>query len=272
MSRRRAAVRQGAWWLVCAWLGTVSPVQAQSPEGRVRAHTVVGKLEEKVVDAPEPIGSRRLYVLLPPDLDPAERYPVIYALDGQDLFDATTAAGREEWGIDELLDARPPGIPSVIVVGIEAAPHAILDMAPPGSTDGARADLFARFLAEVVKPFVDRTYPTRSGPGAAVLLGRGPAALFSIYAAWTRSDVFGAAIALELPDVDRASLEWIEELPSGHPHLWIEQSAGDAAVRPSATDVLDALRRGARVDYSMGSGATTPLVLVGVGLRAVFSP
>jgi len=269
---RGHAVRYGAPWLACAWLAAAPVVQAQTPTPHATAHTVVGKLEQQVVTGPEPIGSRRLDVLLPPDFDPQHRYPVVYAQDGQDLFDAATAAGGDEWGLDELLDARPAGIPSLIVVGIEAAPHAILDWAPPGSTDGARADVFARFLAEVVKPFVDRTYPTQSGRETAVLLGRGSAAVFSIYAAWTRSEVFGAAIALELPDIDRASFGWLEQKPAKHLDLWIEQSAGDTAVRPSDTDVLEALRRGARVEYSMGSRTTSPLVLVGAGLRSLFSP
>jgi hypothetical protein len=158
---RGHAVQLGASWLACAWLGLAPAVEAQGAGAHAPAHTVVGKVEEHVVTGSEPIGSRRLYVLLPPDFDPKRRYPVVYAQDGQDLFDAATAAGGDEWGLDELLDARPAGIPSLIVVGIEAAPHAIRDWAPPGSTDGARADVFVEFLVEVVKPFVDRTYPTR---------------------------------------------------------------------------------------------------------------
>jgi len=272
LRRAHTAIRHRASRVVCLWTLAPAAVWAQSPGLAAVAHTVVGHLDEHVVTGPGPIGSRRLHVLLPPDFDPEHRYPVVYAQDGQDLFDAATAAGGEEWGLDELVDAKPPGIPPLIVVGIEAAPHAILDMAPPGSTEGARADLFARFLAEVVKPFVDRTYPTQSSRQGAVLLGRGPGALFSIYAAWTQADVFGGAIALELPDADPASLAWVQEKPAARPRLWIEQSAGDVAVRPSATALLESLRAGAQVSYSMGSSKASPLVLVGAGLRELFSP
>jgi enterochelin esterase-like enzyme len=249
-----------------------APVRAQKGAGTAPTHTVVGRVEEHEVQGAEPIGSRRLHVLLPPDFDRGRRYPVVYAQDGQDLFDAATASGRDEWGVDELLAAGPPGIPPLIVVGIEAAPHALLDMAPPGSTDGARADVYARFIVDIVKPFVDRTYPTRPGRQNAVLLGRGAGALFSIYAAWTHAAVFGGAIAIELPELDATSMGWVQQEPADRPHVWIEQSAGDTAVRPSGTSMLEALRAGASVDYSMGGGAAPPLVLLAAGLRALFSP
>jgi len=49
----------------------------------------------------------------------AERYPVLYLNDGQDLFDACTSLfNSEEWGVDETTTAliQHGKIPPVIIV------------------------------------------------------------------------------------------------------------------------------------------------------------
>lgn len=256
-------------------LGLGGPVAGHSGAAAVeppaKPSTVVGRLDAHAGIASTEIGARRVWVLLPPGYDAERRYPVVYAQDGQDLFDAALAAGGEEWALDELLAARPPGIPELLVVGIEAAPEAMRDYSPPGSMDGARGEEYVRFVAEVVKPFVDGKYATRSGPESTFTLGCGAGAVIALYAAWTRPETFGGAMALELPDLDRASLAWLDKRPAvGRPRLWIEQPVGDAA-RPSATAMLEALRAGAEVHYILGTRVSSRVTLAAAGLRALLT-
>jgi len=142
----------GAWSLLA--LGGWAPGGWATPGADSTAiPSVVGRLE--VLDGiasselPQP---RRAWVLLPPDYDPARRYAVLYATDGQDLFDEAMAPGGEELGLDELFAARPAGIAPLLVVGLEASAHALLEYSPPGTRDGACADALVRLLTEAGVP------------------------------------------------------------------------------------------------------------------------
>jgi hypothetical protein len=235
-------------------------------------HTIVGQLDVETgiasADLPAP---RRLFVLLPEPYDSKQHYPVIYAPDGENLFDAATAAGGEEWGLDELLAAHPPGIPAAIVVGIESAPDALREYALPGSREGAQGDAWVRLVVDVVRPWVNEHYATRSGARDTIFMGEGAGATAALYAAWTHPDVFGTAIAIELPD-PRAE-EWPAPKPGAKRlKLWIEQAAGEVAQRPSATQFLAKLETGARVQYVVAGPQSTRIARVAAGLRAAFEP
>jgi hypothetical protein len=237
-------------------------------------HTVVGTLEVlsgiASVALPAP---RHAFVLLPPGYDTKQRYPVLYATDGQDLFDAATAAGGEELALDELLAARPAGIPALIVVGIEGSPQALREYSPPGTMDGARGDDYLRLLVDVVKPLVDHKYATQPGRQSTYLFGQGAGGLLAVYAAWTRPDVFGGSIAIDWPDVDPAVLPPAAQRPaqSVPPRLWIAVAGGDMAQRPSSAQLLETLRRGAVLTYVVVSPHAPRITAVAAGLRALFT-
>src|SRR5580693_7565585 len=69
--------------------------------------------------------TRYLRVWLPPGYDDAQNasrtYPVFYLNDGQNLFEAISAFGGVEWGVDETADRliRQGAVPPMIVVGID---------------------------------------------------------------------------------------------------------------------------------------------------------
>jgi hypothetical protein len=237
--------------------------------------TVTGNLEVHSGFASPELGNRRrLFVLLPPHYgaEPQRRYAVLYAQDGQDLFDTETAAGGEEWALDELLDAKPPGIPALIVVGIEAVPQAMVEYAPPGSREDARADAYLQFLAREVKPFIDAHYRTLPGPENAVLMGEGAGGLFSVYGSWRMPKTFGIGIGLGLPDMDRRWGAWSQAPPAdGQPRLWIEQTSGDMA-RGSTTSLLATLQRSADVRVVMAGLRSGRLLRLATALRALLPP
>ena len=82
--------------------------------GDVRLHTLTSRIFGN---------TRTLRVLVPPGYDAPEnaavKYPVLYLLDGQNLFDACLSEiSRTEWGVDETVYRliREKKIPPLIVL------------------------------------------------------------------------------------------------------------------------------------------------------------
>jgi predicted alpha/beta superfamily hydrolase len=101
-----------------------------------------------------------------------QRYPVLYLHDGQNVFDAATAFGGVEWGVDETAQQliRNKLIEPVIIVAIaNTGEDRIHEYAPtPARIDPPKRKRskgllrnYGRFLIEELKPFIDRKYRTR---------------------------------------------------------------------------------------------------------------
>ena len=134
----------------------------------------------------------RLY--LPPSYESTtKRYPVLYMHDGQNLFDdATSFIG--EWGVDEMMNelARTQQL-ELIVVGIDHGDEKRMTELNPWDNDktgkGEGRD-YLRFVAGIVKPYVDahyRTLPDRAHTG---MLGSSLGGLISHFAMYEYASVF----------------------------------------------------------------------------------
>ena len=141
---------------------------------------------------------RTLRLYLPPSYEsaPDKRYPVIYMHDGQNLFDdATSYAG--EWGVDETMDAfaRMRGF-EAIVVGIDNGGEERLRELSPWTNPkygAAQGEQYMAFVVDVVKPFVDTHYRTRSDREDTAIAGSSMGGLISHYALLRYPQVFGKA-------------------------------------------------------------------------------
>ena len=158
--------------------------------------------------------TRNVTVWLPPDYDASDaRYPVLYMHDGQNLFDASrTAFG--EWCVDEHLARLIPNgqVRAPIVVGVwntplrlrEYVPADLIAALPDDMRQGIQSiyggpplsDGYLAFLADELKPFIDRTYRTLSGRDDTMISGSSMGGLMSLYALMKRPAVFGAAACL----------------------------------------------------------------------------
>ncbi|HEU5097965.1 MAG TPA: alpha/beta hydrolase-fold protein [Roseiflexaceae bacterium] len=164
-------------------------------------HTVVGDVRTlESIYSPELRNRRKLYVYLPPSYAHKDRrYPVIYMQDGQNLFDqALSYAG--EWQVDETMEALSQEGIEAIVVGVpNAGIHRIDEYSPfkdQRLRKGGRGDWYVAFLANTVKPLIDRdfrTLPEREHTG---VLGSSMGGLISLYAFFCRPEVFGFAGAM----------------------------------------------------------------------------
>lgn len=131
---------------------------------------------------------RTLLVYLPPGYEtgPERRYPVLYMHDGQNVFDAATSFIGVEWGADETAERliEEERIPPLIIVAVYNNADRINELSPTFESTrkgGGKGDLYAKFLVQEVKPFIDRTYrtvPDRDHTGVA---GSSLGGLISLY-------------------------------------------------------------------------------------------
>ncbi len=137
---------------------------------------------------------RTIRILLPPtyDLTDDYHYPVLYALDGQNLFDPELAVGGQCWEIPETVAQMPPQL-QAIIVGIDNGEEARLDEYAPLRKEegGGEADDFLEDLITYIKPFVDAEYRTRPDPEATGIVGSSMGGLLALYAGLQYGHVFG---------------------------------------------------------------------------------
>lgn len=145
-------------------------------------------------DMPQLGRQRRIWIYLPADYATShKKYPVIYMHDGQNLFDEYTS-GYGEWGIDELMDKLPVQ-KQCIVVGIDhGGDYRITEYDPYDSKYGkGRGNDYVDFLANTLKPYIDKNYRTKKDAGHTTVAGSSMGGLISAYAIFKYPNVFGNA-------------------------------------------------------------------------------
>jgi predicted alpha/beta superfamily hydrolase len=146
---------------------------------------------------------RDLIVYTPPGyLDQSGRhYPVLYLHDGQNLFDgATSFIPGQDWHIGQTADhcIQTGVVEPLIIIGMYNTKARIREYTPTPvpKLGGGRADRYAKFLLEEVKPFVDREYRTLSDSHHTGIGGSSLGGLVSLYLGLKHSRVFGKIAAL----------------------------------------------------------------------------
>jgi predicted alpha/beta superfamily hydrolase len=160
---------------------------------------------------------RTIAVYLPPGYwsDSQRRYPVLYLHDGQNVFDAATAAFGVEWGAgataDRLIDEGI--IDPLIIVAIYNTPARIDEYTPhrdPRRGQGGKGYDYARFISTELKPFIDAEYRTQPQRDHTAVAGSSLGGLISLAIAWRHPEVFSMCGALS------PSLWWMES------EIWAE--------------------------------------------------
>jgi predicted alpha/beta superfamily hydrolase len=205
-----------AFALICTSL--MHNAQAQLPQ------VSTGKLVRHQDFASQFVTARHVDVWLPEGYDAKEKYAVLYMHDGQMLFDSNTTWNKQAWEVDDILGTMMKNgkARKTIVVGVwnggatrhsdyfpqkpfEALPVAYRDsLMSEGKRPGGnklfaepiKSDGYLRFLVEELKPFIDKTYATKTDAANTFVMGSSMGGLISMYAICEYPNVFGGAACL----------------------------------------------------------------------------
>ena len=191
---------------------------------------------------------RDLIVYLPPGYDhpPRRAFPILYLHDGQNLFDgATSFVPGMDWQVGQTADQliRDGQVAPLIIVGIyNAGKHRLGEYTPTSvpRLGGGRANRYARFLLEEVRPFLQEKYRVSCGVENTGIGGSSLGGLVSLYLGLRLPQVFGKIAALS-PSVwwnGRVILRFAAAAPvQPIPRIWL-----DAGTREGGRTVEDVER------------------------------
>ncbi len=197
---------------------------------------------------------RNVVVYLPPgyDTNKHQRYSVFYMHDGQNLFDgATSFIPGQEWGVDETAEhlIKAGRIEPLIVVGIYNAGAARVNeytaTQDPKYKAGGKADLYERFLVEELKPFIDKTYRTKTDAKHTGIGGSSLGGLISLYLGLKYPSIF-TRIAVVSPSVwwaDNHIVRFTENQSRKPPlRIWLDVGTKEGRDSAEAQRTVDGAR------------------------------
>lgn len=212
---------------------------------------------------------RNIVLWLPPgygvELD--KRYRVIYAHDGQNLFDPQTSFVGVDWGLHESLERLIAAgeVSKTLVVGIwntperyrEYDPQRVFEeyLSPQEKSVCVReygrplADRYLEFIVRELKPFIDRSYRTLTARHDTFLLGSSMGGMISAYGLCEYPEIFGGAACLSThwPAGNGKMVEYLaDRLPDPQTHRFYFDYGTetiDAQYEPFQLRVDEVMRR-----------------------------
>lgn len=183
--------------LIAALVLVASSVHAADPSASYPPH-VIGNSQLRVLPPNAAGRSYQLHVALPGSYakNPDKKYPVVYVTDGY-------------WDFEKLIALRgglvfDKVVPEFIIVGIGYAGQdldygslRLRELSPvkiAGAEESGKAAEFLQTIEQQVIPLIERDY--RADPAYRVLGGASLGGLFTLYALYTKPELFNAYVAL----------------------------------------------------------------------------
>lgn len=242
--RNRAALIEGASPRIARLFGAEPPVPLPRVTGTVLT------VEPPAGAASPP--ARPVWVWLPPGYDAAAalRYPVLYLLDGQNVFDWRSAGA--EWMVDETAQrlVLAGAVQPMIIVAVPSGRDRTDELTPTaGRIDGRRrgggGPAFARWLLDGLKPAIDARFRTKPEPAGTAIGGSSFGGLFALWFALHHADRVGAALVVS-PSVwwddgflERDARQWSPPPGIQRPRLWLDIGGQEG---PGAVPAVQRLR------------------------------
>lgn len=224
-------------------------------DGAPRRDTTTGDV--RPFNVPGFLDGRRVWVWLPSgyDSDPTRRYPVLYLLDGQNVFNAATSFAGE-WDVDESLArliAAGQVTPLIAVAVANGEGRRAQEYTPwpepswSEPTGGGAEHLQA--IIDVLMPAVNRTFRTLTGPEDTGLCGSSFGGLMALHAAWAHPEMFGklAALSPSLGWAGHAAQAMVASRPRPQVRLYVDMGTRERGNLQDADsngidDAIDDLR------------------------------
>ncbi len=156
-----------------------------------------GRRQDLGIFAPRALGQRQHVVALLPrgydaPVNANRRYPVLYALDGQNLFDAWRASFGVAWELDDAADRHvDAGRSPFIVIAIDNTSERMSEYTPsfdPSVGAGGKLENLGKFLFDELEPAVNGVYRTKAGPDDTALLGSSLGGLAALHLGFKHPD------------------------------------------------------------------------------------
>lgn len=190
---------------LCGSLSLAGAAQAQTAAAEACKSTASGDLHVHTLKSEIFGNERKVRVLLPAGYGDAankdRHYPVLYLLDGQNVFDACLSeVSHHEWSADETVRKliADKKIPPLIVVGVDHAgkdrAHEYLpykDFAGNPDMDEPAGKLFPDFMNKEVMRLVNGNYRTLTGAANTGIGGSSYGGVASLYALLANPNAFG---------------------------------------------------------------------------------
>ncbi len=169
------------------------------------------------------VDARNIDVWLPNNYSVKEKYAVLYMHDGQMLYDASTTWNKQSWEVDSIAGKliQEQQTQKFIIVGVwnnnkkrhlEYFPQKAFESMNNEQKNFVTAELikmgritvdfnpisdnYLRFLVTELKPFIDKTFVTKSDQAHTFISGSSMGGLISLYAICEYPKVFGGAACL----------------------------------------------------------------------------
>lgn len=140
---------------------------------------------------------RKIRVYLPPNYESStESYPVLYMLDGQNVFDVSTSYAGE-WEVDETLNKihEKTGFGLIVVAIDHGGDKRLNEYSPWGHIKYGKGEgkAFTDFIINALKPKIDTAYRTKPNVSNTAIMGASMGGLIAHYAAFKYPNIFGKA-------------------------------------------------------------------------------
>lgn len=124
---------------------------------------------------------------------PLKRYPVLYMHDGQNVFNPGGPFGS--WRTEEVADSliQQGKIREMIIVGVDNSPQRAAEYVPELGNVTVTNAMYNSFLINELKPHIDATFRTLTGPADTGVMGSSYGGIASCVLALDHAAVFGRA-------------------------------------------------------------------------------
>ena len=216
-----------------------------------RTHTLTGTFRVHRAFPSAFVPARDVLVWLPPGYDStaAKRYPVVYFLDGQNVFDgATSFIAGAEWGVDEAADQliRTGNVPPFIAVAISNSSARMGEYTQDvDARNGGGASLqHQRFVVEELLPFIDAHYRTRRDARSTGIVGSSLGGLAALDLGLAHPERFGlvGSVSTSVWWADRAIVTRVSQGKGAGLRIWLDIGDSEGSGPMGSRTVADSER------------------------------